>query len=184
MLHYWKTKICLVFNGLPSANRRTLGKELVCRVLDPGALGKIKALGKITICRVSTLGKEIHSVNDHFAQCQYQAYHHTRQRLPEGNRRYHFAECLPLTLGKIRTLPSVSGRHQANRPVCLVSYRDTRQNIFSFFDFSFQFFSVALLLYLDQHVESWHNFMKFCYISLVYLISLNFFDKCKFELQV
>jgi len=65
--HYWKTKICLVFNGLPSANRRTLGKELVCRVLDPGALGKTKTLGKITICRVSTLGKEIHSVNDHFA---------------------------------------------------------------------------------------------------------------------
>ena len=62
-----KTEICLVFNGLPSANRRTLGKELVCRVLDPGALGKPKALGKITICRVSTLGKEIHSVNDHFA---------------------------------------------------------------------------------------------------------------------
>ena len=65
--HYWKTEICLVFNGLPSANRQTLGKELVCRVLDPGALGKPKALGKITICRVSTLGKEIHSVNDHFA---------------------------------------------------------------------------------------------------------------------
>jgi hypothetical protein len=65
--HYWKTEICLVFNGLPSANRRTLGKELVCRVLNPGALGKTKALGKIMICRVSTLGKEIHSVNDHFA---------------------------------------------------------------------------------------------------------------------
>jgi hypothetical protein len=65
--HYRKTEICLVFNGLPSANCRTLGKELVCRVLDPGALGKIKALSKITIYRVSTLGKEIHSVNDHFA---------------------------------------------------------------------------------------------------------------------
>jgi hypothetical protein len=45
-------------------------------------------------------------------------------------------------------------------------------------------FLVDLYLYHEQHVQNWHNFIAFWYISLVYFVFLHFSGKYKFELQV
>ena len=57
--------------------------------------------------------------------------------------------------------------------ICRVSFFDTRQTIF-FFTFDLQTFSAVLIQYLVLHVPMWHISRTFFYISLIYIISLNF----------
>jgi hypothetical protein len=88
---------------------------------------------------------------------------------PFGTRQnYDFAECQSQTLGKIEPLPSAKPRHSTKY----------------FFCFWPPIFLVDLYLYHEQHVQNWHNFVAFWYISLVYFIFLHFSGKSKFELQV
>ena len=60
---------------------------------------------------------------------------------------------------------------------------DTRQNIFFWF-FLTNFFCEAFPRYLKLHVQIWDNFDFFCYILLVFFVSLNFMEYFKFELHV
>ena len=56
---------------------------------------------------------------------------------------------------------------------------------FLFFLFFFaSFFCEAFPHYLKLPVQIWDNFDFFCYISLVFFVSLNFFAYFEFELQV
>ena len=60
----------------------------------------------------------------------------------------------------------------------------TRGRIFVFFVFLPHFFCEAFPHCLKLHVHIWDNFDLFCYISLVFFVSLNFFVYFEFELQV
>ena len=72
-----------------------------------------------------------------------------------------FPECPVLALGK-GPLPRVPGK--------------TLGEVFLFFFVLFaSFFCEAFPHYLKLHVQIWDNFDFFCYISLVFFVSLNFF---------
>ena len=91
----------------------------------------------------------------------------TRQRLLFFLKKI-FAECHFLALGK--------------GPLCRVP--GPALGKFCFLFFLPHYFFAALIYYLKLHVQIWHNFDFFCYISLVFFVSLNFMEYFKFELQV
>ena len=78
-------------------------------------------------------------------------------------------------------VPCPGTRERASSP----SAREgTRGRIFIFFVFLPHFFCEAFPHCLKLHVHIWDNFDLFCYISLVFFVSLNFFAYFEFELQV
>ena len=81
-----------------------------------------------------------------------------------------FPECPVLALGK-GALPRVPGKALG-------------EEIFLFLFFLPHFFCEAFPHYLKLHVQIWDKFDFFCYISLVFFVSLNFFAYFEFELQV
>ena len=58
------------------------------------------------------------------------------------------------------------------------------EEILFFLFFLPNFFCEAFPHYLKFTVSIWDNFDLFCYISLVFFVSLNFFAYFEFELQV
>ena len=162
---------------LPSAFYRGTRQS---NILPSATLGKIKHSAKVALPRHSAkvpLGKRWsardggHLPSD-FAECLTAG---TRQfffifknlfcRVPApGTRQFffktYFAECL-------------LGRHSA-KPTLPSAPHGTRQNIFS--DFGPKFFSGALWQYFKLYFKIWSNFDFFWYISLVYFVSLIFWD--------
>jgi hypothetical protein len=127
-----------VFYLLPSVKTRTLGNDLICRVLEWKHTAKTSHTANVPLCRVSTLGKQKHTANTSLCRLGV-------------SRRQRFAECGPLALDKMASLPSVNQKHSAKCTVCRVFLWDTRQN--KFFCFCLPIFSVGFLRYLDQHAR-------------------------------
>ena len=76
------------------------------------------------------------------------------------------------------------GKATSKGPLCRVPGPALGKE-FSFFCFFCPIiFCEAFPHYLKLHVQIWDNFDFFCYISLVFFVSLNFMEYFKFELQV
>ena len=77
-------------------------------------------------------------------------------------------------------MPCPGTRERASSP----SAREALGEEFLSFCFLPHFFCEAFPHCLKLHVHIWDNFDLFCYISLVFFVSLNFFAYFEFELQV
>ena len=80
--------------------------------------------------------------------------------------------------------PSARIGHSGKRLPSPSAREDTQGRIFVFFVFFCLIFCEAFPHYLKLPVQIWDNFDFFCYISLVFFVSLNFFAYFEFELQV
>jgi len=151
---------------------------MLCRVLYSAKNCTRQRVALPSAAACPALGKARHSANALFAERNTRQRAHSAKcpsvaRLPRP-RRYHLKKnvyrALNLTLGE--------------EALCRVLRPGTRQSIFVFFEFWFQFFFVDLIYCLQAHVKIWDLFITFCYISWINFVYLHFFRKSKFELQV